>query len=251
LGLESECGGAPVVVKTQNVYEYVCQNFRATVATSGATIDMAKECPFSIPSFPVMFFEHKVNCVNGQENFGMFLAVTEQSKDQVNYDMVGISEECIIFALKGITISLPEGELLSFGELYKSKYLNPEVGDYYIPDTIFPVLLSMSFMNCKNVEIIQHKPPQKVTQKRLKRNKEPRTTYYTLEITPMKKVLETEGRIDEIGLQRALHICRGHFKDYSHSNGLFGKYKGRYWWNSAVKGTAQSGVIKKDYSIKV
>ena len=67
----------------------------------------------------------------------------------------------------------------------------------------------------------------------------------------MKKVLKTEGGIDEVGLQRALHICRGHFKDYRDGKGLFGKHKGLYWWDSTVKGNANNGEIKKDYALKM
>jgi len=70
-----------------------------------------------------------------------------------------------------------------------------------------------------------------------------------LEIEPMKKVLKSEGNIDEVGLQRALHICRGHFKDYSNGKGLFGKHKGLYWWDSTVRGTESEGKIIKDYNI--
>lgn len=248
--LESGCG-APVVVKTQNVYEYICANFNAANYNSGSEIDIFKECPFPIPQFPAMFFEHKVRHMSGRDDFGLFLAIEEQTKDQVTYGMVAFVEEHVIWAVTGVTFSLPECECLGKGEFYITQYLNPAVGDGFMTDTFFPVMLAMSFMNCKNVQMIKHDPPQKVTQKRLKQNKQPRTTYYTLEIEPMKKILKTKGMIDEIGLQRALHICRGHFKDYSESNGLFGKYKGRYWWNNSVKGADQAGVIKKDYSIKV
>ena len=38
--------------------------------------------------------------------------------------------------------------------------------------------------------------------------------------------LEREGDIQHIGLKRALHICRGHFKDYTIGKGLFGKVRG-------------------------
>lgn len=32
---------------------------------------------------------------------------------------------------------------------------------------------------------------------------------------------------------------------------LFGKLKGTYWWNPHVRGTEESGVVEKDYRIKV
>lgn len=98
---------------------------------------------------------------------------------------------------------------------------------------------------------MEHNPPYKVQQKRIKQNKAPLTKYYTLDITRPRAILKSEGNIDEVGLQRALHICRGHFKDYSKGKGLFGKYKGLYWWDSQVRGTEEAGRIEKDYNIKL
>ena len=75
-------------------------------------------------------------------------------------------------------------------------------------------------------------------------------TFKTLEIEPMKRILRTEGQSEKTGLRQALHICRGHFKDYSKGGGLFGKYKGLYWWESQVRGSVSEGTIVKDYSVK-
>ena len=36
---------------------------------------------------------------------------------------------------------------------------------------------------------------------------------------------------DPAGLKRALHICRGHFKDYREGRGLFAKTHGIWWWD--------------------
>lgn len=41
---------------------------------------------------------------------------------------------------------------------------------------------------------------------------------------------------------------RGHFKDFS-AKGLFGKYKGVYWWGDQVRGDSAQGVIDKDYRL--
>ena len=74
-------------------------------------------------------------------------------------------------------------------------------------------------------------------------------TFKTLEIEPMKRALKHEGQSETAGLKKALHICRGHFKDYS-KHGLFGKYKGLYWWDSHVRGSTEEGVVVKDYAVK-
>lgn len=113
-----------------------------------------------------------------------------------------------------------------------------------------PFLLALSFMHCKNVSLDLNEPPNKPSRKHERRHGRPLTSYYTLEIEPMKQTLRSEGRSDEVGLQRALHICRGHFATYSPEKPLFGKYSGTFWKPQHIKGSKKSGEIVKDYAIK-
>jgi hypothetical protein len=110
-----------------------------------------------------------------------------------------------------------------------------------------PALLAICFMHCKNVQRVEHDPHKKATQKRNRHSC--RVKHYTLQIDPMRKILETEGGINENGLKKALHICRGHFKDFSQGKGLFGKYKGVYWWADQTRGSIQNGIVNKDYEV--
>ncbi len=114
----------------------------------------------------------------------------------------------------------------------------------------FPVAFAISLMHCKNVSIIDKPVPEKVQKARERRGKEPKVIYKTLVIEPMKRILRTEGQSQKLGLQRAMHICRGHFKDYG-AKGLFGQasHKGIYWWESHVRGTAEAGEVVKDYKV--
>lgn len=110
-----------------------------------------------------------------------------------------------------------------------------------------PALLAISFMHCKNVETIAQEP-KRITGKRTPRNQS-KIKYHVLKIEPMKKILRDEGDSETRGIKHALHICRGHFKDFSNGEGLFGKYKGMYWWNSQVRGNTKHGIVNKDYSV--
>jgi hypothetical protein len=47
-----------------------------------------------------------------------------------------------------------------------------------------------------------------------------------------------------------VHLCHGHFKNYTEGNPLFGKYTGRYWWQPFVRGNKKKGVVMKDYLVK-
>jgi hypothetical protein len=112
-----------------------------------------------------------------------------------------------------------------------------------------PALLALSFMNCKNVEVVRHDPPTP-TPRQQRHLKKPLLRYHTLNIEPMKRVLRTEGGATESsGLKRALHICRGHFANYT-DKGLFGKYFGRFWVPAHVRGTIEEGIVAKDYAVK-
>lgn len=115
---------------------------------------------------------------------------------------------------------------------------------------LYPSLLALSFLHCKNVELVENDFGQRSPHSNLKkRTRNPKTKYYTLHIEAMKKVLRTEGDSERAGLSNALHICRGHFKDYSRGGGLFGKYQGLYWWESHVRGSETAGKIEKTYTV--
>lgn len=121
----------------------------------------------------------------------------------------------------------------------------------HITLVIFPVLFAVSLMHCKNVKIVDAPPtPPKVAASRAKKGI-PDIKYKTLVIEPMRKQIRRESAEDDESISevhRALHICRGHFKDYR-ENPLFGKHADIYWWEPHVRGNAQNGTIIKDYKV--
>jgi hypothetical protein len=117
------------------------------------------------------------------------------------------------------------------------------LGPFYVP------FLALSFLHCKNVIMNTIEPPSALNLSRLKEQKLPLLKYHILDIKPMKTIIAKEGNIEKNGLRKALHFCRGHFKDFSQGDGLFGKYKGLYWWESQVRGNIDRGVVEKDYRI--
>ena len=112
----------------------------------------------------------------------------------------------------------------------------------------FPAKLAISFMHCKNVKSSEVLPSRQA-RRASERKGEPTIRYHVLDILPMRTVLETEGGSGSVGLQRALHICRGHFSNYTEERPLFGKYAGRFWVPSHVRGSADAGVAMKDYRV--
>jgi hypothetical protein len=112
-----------------------------------------------------------------------------------------------------------------------------------------PALLSISFMNCKNVRLDPVDPDPIINRNRRVAGLKPFLRYHTINIEPMKHVLRTEGNIEAEGLKRALHICRGHFATYSAEKPLFGRVVGTVWRPSHVRGSAKEGVIFSDYNV--
>jgi hypothetical protein len=102
-----------------------------------------------------------------------------------------------------------------------------------------PALLSVCFLHCKNVKVQEESVDKPLAKKYHAKTGRWPTKYKTLVIEPLKQILRTQGRSSEVGIQRALHICRGHFADYTQGAGLFGKYHGRFWIPQTVRGTAK------------
>lgn len=160
-----------------------------------------------------------------------------------------------IDCLGSMTIKVgPEGKTVGFSDKgYFEATLNPELRRAASPELLLsvaqPALLTVCFLHCKNVHMEAHTPPAPLAKKHRLRYGRPPVVYKTLVIEPLKRVLRSEGNADEFGLRRALHICRGHFKDYK-ERGLFGKIHGVFWWSDHLAGTLRSGLVIKDYNVK-
>jgi hypothetical protein len=115
-----------------------------------------------------------------------------------------------------------------------------------------PVFMALAFLHCKNVTITAPVREQKYDRAARRRGDPEGLTYHRLVIEPMQRVLHQAAA--DAGaphdLQRALHICRGHFKDYREGAGLFGKQRGLFWWEAQVRGTAAAGRVVKDYDVR-
>jgi hypothetical protein len=110
-----------------------------------------------------------------------------------------------------------------------------------------PAALAICFMHCKNVKLVNHEVKPNHLRRHLKIYGRAPIVYKTLDITPMQKVIVSEGGTS-CGLKTALHIMRGHFKSFDEKP-LFGKHKGMWWWSSHVRGSLERGYVKKAYEV--
>lgn len=110
-------------------------------------------------------------------------------------------------------------------------------------------LLTFRFMNARGIRIVDKYPSRHEQRLAIKKGKAAPVTFKVLEIGPITGKMETEGRIDEVGMQKAFHLCRGHFADYTKGAGLFGKYNVEVFVPDHVKGRKERGIVVKDYSV--
>lgn len=114
-----------------------------------------------------------------------------------------------------------------------------------------PFLLTFSFLSCNNVLIVDHDPRPKRKRNRSKKPRRKAHSYRTLEIRPLKDVLRVRGKKRGKSGRKlsSVSITRGHFRTYTESGKLFGKYTGRFWIPSHVKGRGRDK--QRDRDIKI
>ena len=110
------------------------------------------------------------------------------------------------------------------------------------------IYIVLGLLNCKNIGTIDNEPPAKLNKSRVKKGMQPIFTYKTLVIKPTGK---RQQSLAAQGLwENRIHLCRGHFKEYTADKPLFGRFAGRYWWQPSVRGRNTQGVVMKDYEVK-
>lgn len=110
-------------------------------------------------------------------------------------------------------------------------------------------LATLNFMNCRNVEIVDH-PPSRQQRRHSERSGDPLPqTYKTLVIRPFERRNIQQGDL-RYG-QASVHIVRGHFKDFRQGQGLGRAHvHGIWWWAAQVRGSQEHGIVEKEYEVK-
>ena len=144
-----------------------------------------------------------------------------------------------------------EGRILDAPQI--QSYGGPECNEVmkHIMIWLHPSLLAICFLHCKNVTVVDEAVAKPLAKKHHARTGQWPVKYKTLVIEPLKQVLRAQGKSGEVGLAKAMHICRGHFADYTQGKGLFGKYHGRYWMPAVVRGTKGKSAPAREIEIKV
>lgn len=109
---------------------------------------------------------------------------------------------------------------------------------------------TLAMMNCANISTAEHRAPDAFQKARVKSGKKPLVSYHTVRVdldkTPHAIAAES---LPGDGSTPRRHKKRGHIKDYRGGNGLFGRYKGVWYWGPTLAGSAELGVVVSDYEV--
>jgi hypothetical protein len=110
---------------------------------------------------------------------------------------------------------------------------------------------ALHFMNCSKVEVKEVIAPKRLLgNKALKRGERQPINYKVLDIEPLKVLLKTEGKMDEVGIKQALTNVRGHWRGYTPEKPLFGRFVGKVFIKDHARGSSEVGIIKNTYNLK-
>lgn len=150
------------------------------------------------------------------------------------------------------TISVAEdGTLLNFWMSHGSVLSQDESTQVGAASLVAWTTLAM--MNCANIETVAHQVPEAFQKARRKAGKKPLVSYHTVRVdldkTP--RQVAAEGLPgDGSGSTPRRHRKRGHMKDYRKGQGLFGRYKGVWYWGPTLAGSEEEGVVVSDYEVR-
>lgn len=108
--------------------------------------------------------------------------------------------------------------------------------------------MAVAFMHCKNITLEDAPgPPPRLAKKRAKLGRRPFVEHKILRIGQIREALHSSGAQTDIKM--ALHMCRGHFKNYTPERPLFGKHTGSFWHDAHLRGSKDVGEIHKSYQV--
>jgi len=115
-------------------------------------------------------------------------------------------------------------------------------------DTGHMVLVLLKLLACKNIQTEKIKAPEALNKKRRKNGKQEIFDYHVLNVVVPSKKRGYRESTEPLSHNR-VHLCRGHFKEYTAEHPLFGHLIGLYWWQPHVRGQNKDGIVVKDYNV--
>lgn len=140
---------------------------------------------------------------------------------------------------------------------WQISYMGQGSNEYLREEVTRELVVSMKLLEilyARNVITKTVTPPVALNKKRVKHHHEPYDEYRILEVVKGVAKNKNQGEVPwdyRPPTERALHLCRGHFKTYTEDAKLFGRYTGTFWWQPSIRGNEKNGVVRKDYAVSM
>jgi len=106
-----------------------------------------------------------------------------------------------------------------------------------------PAWMGLNMLNCHNIDTVKHEPPPKLVKSRKKKGKRALVPYRTIRVNQAKTPGNVRAPSLRDGNGEPVNVRRGHLKDYREGAGLFGKYKGLWYWGPILREDGENEVI--------
>jgi len=126
--------------------------------------------------------------------------------------------------------------------------LPPVPGSEVFPFFETVMFWAIGMMHCKNVRVEEASSTRRDAGSR--KDRRARFKFHVLKVEVPGATRSSGGSCGGGKGCFSSHICRGHFKDFR-EKGLFGRYKGVYWWSPHVRGDERFGTVEKEYDVNV
>ena len=157
------------------------------------------------------------------------------------------------FHIGAISIA-EDGALLNFWMSHASAHISKEES-MQVAAASLVAWTTVAMMNCANINTIAHKVPDAYQKSRVKSGKKPLVSYHTVRVdlgkTPRQIAAQSlpDAELGGSGTTPRRHKKRGHMKDYRGGKGLFGRYKGVWYWGPTLAGSEEEGIVVSDYKV--
>lgn len=195
--------------------------------------------------------------VEGEEYYTKFVKDLGFEGDVVNAIQIayGVEEDGTLAPIAGDDINCFDVTLSpKLDKAIRTRYSQEQIYKILktVSDTMFPVLdvamLSVYLMHAAGTQLIPKQVPPKLAKAKKKKGKEvvPQLRFKILDLGLGMRQSMAQAKSEGLGLSRALHLRRGHFRHYTKP--MFGKGKlGDVWVRPHKVGTPKKGEIIKSY----
>jgi hypothetical protein len=243
-------------LKASDVQKFSVSNIAAILPNQYARLEL----PSIAPPYPNLWFEW-VTEQDPRLKFGVFL-VSKKTEDGWDctfffFNVTPNQRSPVFFCPIGASFLIPPNGRFS-EEALVEYFLIPSMEktgeaitnflvQFLVENFLALIFFTLGLLHCKNIVVEERGGLNLQTHSRRHRSKG--TRHHVLQIMPgretKRKVYEQQGK----GSPHSLHFRRGHFKEYTAENPLFGKYTGVFWWEAHVAGQAEIGTVTKDYQL--